>query len=52
MSDYIEALGIIAPKAVYKNLTPAQLVEHAPANIPAVPPTTASWSMRPIFTTI
>ena len=29
MSDYIEALGIIAPKAVYKNLTPAQLVEHA-----------------------
>ena len=29
MSDYIEALGIIAPKAVYRNLTPAQLVEHA-----------------------
>lgn len=31
MSDYIEALGIIAPKAVYRNLTPAQLVEHASA---------------------
>ncbi|MBQ6691714.1 MAG: phosphoenolpyruvate carboxykinase (ATP), partial [Clostridia bacterium] len=29
MKSYIESLGIIAPKAVYRNLTPAQLVEHA-----------------------
>lgn len=29
MKAYIESLGIIAPKAVYRNLTPAQLVEHA-----------------------
>lgn len=27
--DYIEALGIVAPKAVYRNLKPAELVEHA-----------------------
>ncbi|MBR2496456.1 MAG: phosphoenolpyruvate carboxykinase (ATP), partial [Clostridia bacterium] len=25
----IEKLGIIAPKAVYRNLTPAELTEHA-----------------------
>lgn len=29
MKDYCNSLGIIAPKAVYRNLTPAQLVEHA-----------------------
>ena len=29
MKAYIESLGIIAPKAVYRNLTPAQLVEYA-----------------------
>ncbi|MDO4544442.1 MAG: phosphoenolpyruvate carboxykinase (ATP) [Clostridia bacterium] len=29
MKQYVESLGIIAPKAVYRNLTPAQLVEHA-----------------------
>ncbi|MEG1548371.1 MAG: phosphoenolpyruvate carboxykinase (ATP) [Clostridia bacterium] len=29
MKDYIESLGIIAPKAVYRNLTPAQLTEMA-----------------------
>lgn len=29
MKDYVESLGIINPKAVYHNLTPAQLTEHA-----------------------
>ena len=29
MKDYIESLGIIAPKAVYRNLTPAVLTEKA-----------------------
>ncbi|MDR0839942.1 MAG: phosphoenolpyruvate carboxykinase (ATP) [Christensenellaceae bacterium] len=29
MKEYVESLGIIAPKAVYRNLTPAQLTEHA-----------------------
>ncbi|MBQ9833013.1 MAG: phosphoenolpyruvate carboxykinase (ATP) [Clostridia bacterium] len=29
MKDYVESLGIIAPKAVYRNLTPAQLTEKA-----------------------
>ena len=29
MKDYIESLGIIAPKAVYHNLSPAKLVEKA-----------------------
>ncbi|MEG1524479.1 MAG: phosphoenolpyruvate carboxykinase (ATP) [Clostridia bacterium] len=29
MKEYVESLGIIAPKAVYRNLCPAQLVEHA-----------------------
>lgn len=29
MKDYVESLGIIAPKAVYHNLTPAQLTEKA-----------------------
>ncbi|MBQ2769945.1 MAG: phosphoenolpyruvate carboxykinase (ATP), partial [Clostridia bacterium] len=29
MKDYVESLGIIAPKAVYRNLTPARLVEAA-----------------------
>ena len=29
MKEYIESLGIIAPKAVYRNLSPARLVEHA-----------------------
>lgn len=29
MIDYVESLGIISPKAVYRNLTPAQLVEKA-----------------------
>ena len=31
MKEYVESLGIIAPKAVYRNLTPAQLTEHAVA---------------------
>ena len=31
MKDYVESLGIIAPKAVYRNLTPAQLTERAVA---------------------
>lgn len=29
MKEYCQSLGIIAPKAIYRNLTPAQLVEHA-----------------------
>ncbi|MDD3920183.1 MAG: phosphoenolpyruvate carboxykinase (ATP) [Eubacteriales bacterium] len=29
LESYVEQLGIIAPKAVYRNLTPAQLTEHA-----------------------
>ncbi len=29
MKEYVESLGIIAPKAVYRNLSPAKLVEHA-----------------------
>ncbi|MDO4567338.1 MAG: phosphoenolpyruvate carboxykinase (ATP) [Clostridia bacterium] len=29
MKEYVEALGIIAPKAIYHNLAPARLVEHA-----------------------
>lgn len=29
MKNYVESMGIIAPKAVYHNLSPAQLVEHA-----------------------
>lgn len=29
LKQYVEALGIVAPKAVYRNLTPAKLVEHA-----------------------
>ncbi|MEA5059936.1 MAG: phosphoenolpyruvate carboxykinase (ATP) [Candidatus Pelethousia sp.] len=29
MKDYVESLGILAPKAVYRNLCPAELVEHA-----------------------
>ena len=29
MKAYVESLGIINPKAVYRNLTPAQLTEHA-----------------------
>lgn len=29
MKQYCESLGIIAPKNVYRNLTPAELVEHA-----------------------
>ena len=29
MKAYVESLGIIAPKAVYRNLTPAQLTERA-----------------------
>lgn len=29
MEEYIEAMGIISPKAIYRNLSPAQLVEHA-----------------------
>ncbi|MDD3400865.1 MAG: phosphoenolpyruvate carboxykinase (ATP) [Eubacteriales bacterium] len=29
MKQYVESLGIIAPKNVYRNLTPAELVEHA-----------------------
>ncbi|MDO4564722.1 MAG: phosphoenolpyruvate carboxykinase (ATP) [Clostridia bacterium] len=29
MKAYVESLGVIEPKAVYRNLTPAQLVEHA-----------------------
>lgn len=29
MKDYVQSLGIIAPKAIYRNLTPAQLTEHA-----------------------
>ncbi|NLD83162.1 MAG: phosphoenolpyruvate carboxykinase (ATP), partial [Clostridiales bacterium] len=29
MKAYVESLGIIAPKAVYRNLTPAQLTEKA-----------------------
>ncbi len=29
MKDYIESLGIIAPKAVYRNLSPAVLTEKA-----------------------
>ena len=31
MKAYVESLGIIAPKAVYRNLTPAQLTERAVA---------------------
>ena len=31
MKAYVESLGIIAPKAVYRNLTPAQLTEKAVA---------------------
>lgn len=31
MKAYVEFLGIIAPKAVYRNLTPAQLTERAVA---------------------
>ncbi len=31
MKAYVESLGIIAPKAVYRNLTPAQLTEMAVA---------------------
>lgn len=31
MKDYVQSLGIIAPKAVYRNLTPAQLTEKAVA---------------------
>lgn len=31
MKDYVESLGIIAPKAVYRNLSPAQLTERAVA---------------------
>ena len=29
MKEYVESLGIIAPKAVYRNLSPALLTEHA-----------------------
>ena len=29
LKEYVESLGIIAPKAVYRNLTPAQLTEKA-----------------------
>ena len=29
MEKYVESLGIIAPKAVYHNLSPAKLVEKA-----------------------
>ena len=29
MKEYVESLGIIAPKAVYRNLTPAKLTEAA-----------------------
>ncbi|MEA4969359.1 MAG: phosphoenolpyruvate carboxykinase (ATP) [Candidatus Pelethousia sp.] len=29
MKDYVESLGIISPKAVYRNLNPAQLTERA-----------------------
>ena len=32
MKDYVESLGIIAPKAIYHNLTPAQLTERALAS--------------------
>ena len=38
MKSYIESLGIIAPKAVYRNLTPAQLVE-----VKASSPTPVRW---------
>ncbi len=31
MKAYVESLGIIAPKAVYRNLTPAELTERAVA---------------------
>ncbi len=31
MKEYVESLGIIAPKAVYHNLSPAQLTERAVA---------------------
>ena len=31
MNAYVESLGIVAPKAVYRNLCPAKLVEHAVA---------------------
>ena len=29
MKAYIEAMGILSPKAIYRNLSPAALVEHA-----------------------
>ncbi len=29
INEYVESLGIIAPEAVYRNLSPARLVEHA-----------------------
>ena len=31
MKEYVESLGIIAPKAVYHNLSPAELTERAVA---------------------
>ena len=29
ITEYVESLGIVAPKAVYRNLSPAKLTEHA-----------------------
>ena len=29
MKAYLEQMGILNPKAVYRNLAPAELVEHA-----------------------
>lgn len=29
MKAYIEAMGILSPKTIYRNLSPAQLTEHA-----------------------
>jgi phosphoenolpyruvate carboxykinase (ATP) len=31
MKEYVESLGIVSPKAVYRNLSPAVLTEHAVA---------------------
>lgn len=39
----IEKLGIIGPKAVYRNLTPAQLTEHALRRGEGTLSNTAHW---------